>query len=285
MKLTEQISFAELSPEYQAFVEKFKPKKTTDDCYTPEEIYDAVAEYVMERYGYKREQLVRPFWPGVDYREFDYPEGCCVCDNPPFSILSQIIVDYNRAGIRYFLFEPYLTALGRRGCAHIITASAIIYENGAEVPSSFCTNLEPGVIARAEPKLAATIKAVSARLRAATVKAVPKYVYPDAVVTSADLGYLAIHDTALTIREEDAFFIRRLDAQQSAGKGQAIFGSGYLLSTRAAAEKAAAEKAAAEKAAAEKAAAEKWRLSARELAIIATLDARCAPAGKEQMKA
>lgn len=30
------------NPEYAAFVEKFKPKKTTDDCYTPENIFDAV---------------------------------------------------------------------------------------------------------------------------------------------------------------------------------------------------------------------------------------------------
>ena len=28
--------------EYKEFVEKFKPKKTTDDCYTPPNIYEAV---------------------------------------------------------------------------------------------------------------------------------------------------------------------------------------------------------------------------------------------------
>ena len=28
--------------DYDAFVEKFKPKKTTDDCYTPPLVYDAV---------------------------------------------------------------------------------------------------------------------------------------------------------------------------------------------------------------------------------------------------
>ena len=30
--------------EYKGFVEKFKPKKTTDDCYTPLLIYEAVKE-------------------------------------------------------------------------------------------------------------------------------------------------------------------------------------------------------------------------------------------------
>lgn len=28
---------------YEEFVEKFKPKKTTDDCYTPPEIYETVS--------------------------------------------------------------------------------------------------------------------------------------------------------------------------------------------------------------------------------------------------
>jgi len=53
--------------------------------------------------------------------------------------------------------------------------------------------------------------------------------------------------------------------------GKTIFGSGFLISERAAAEKAAAEKAAAEKAAAEKAAAERWTLSKREILIIEEL--------------
>ena len=277
-RLTDQISFAEIDPSYSAFVDKFKPKKTTDDCYTPDEIFDVILAYVEERYGITAENILRPFWPGKDYRDIDYPDGCAVVDNPPFSILSQIINDYNKSGIRYFLFEPYLTALGRRGCTHIITASSIVYANGAEVPSSFCTNMEPGVLARADPKLAADIKKVSDRLRAAKTRSVPKYDYPVNVLTSADLGYMASHETELTIYENDAYFVRQLDAQKSAGKKHGIFGSGYLLSSKAAAEKAAAEKAAAEKAAAEKAAAEKWRLSLRELEIIATLDARSASA-------
>lgn len=28
--------------DYDSFLEKFKPKKTTDDCYTPANIYEAV---------------------------------------------------------------------------------------------------------------------------------------------------------------------------------------------------------------------------------------------------
>lgn len=29
---------------YEKFVEKFKPKKTTDDCYTPPEVYKLIKD-------------------------------------------------------------------------------------------------------------------------------------------------------------------------------------------------------------------------------------------------
>ena len=74
------------SKNYDEFVEKFKPKKTTDDCYTPPEIYEAIKEWVYLRYGINPEDTVRPFWPGADYKSFDYSEDSIVLDNPPFSI-------------------------------------------------------------------------------------------------------------------------------------------------------------------------------------------------------
>ena len=36
---------------YEELVESAKPKLTTDDCYTPENIYNVVRDYVAERYG------------------------------------------------------------------------------------------------------------------------------------------------------------------------------------------------------------------------------------------
>lgn len=39
-----QITMGEVTPEYQAFVDKLKRKLTTDDCYTPPLVYEAVAE-------------------------------------------------------------------------------------------------------------------------------------------------------------------------------------------------------------------------------------------------
>ena len=90
----------ELFEDYEGFVEKFKPKKTTDDCYTPPEIYDVVADYVSERFGIDRADMVRPFYPGGDFESFDYPDGCCVVDNPPFSILQRIKRFYRDNGIK-----------------------------------------------------------------------------------------------------------------------------------------------------------------------------------------
>lgn len=37
--------------DYLGFVEKFQPKKTTDDCYTPAPVYDAVLGWAAREYG------------------------------------------------------------------------------------------------------------------------------------------------------------------------------------------------------------------------------------------
>ncbi|WP_288842806.1 hypothetical protein [uncultured Megasphaera sp.] len=36
---------------YEEFVEKFKPKKTTDDCYTPPDVYEIIKAYALEKNG------------------------------------------------------------------------------------------------------------------------------------------------------------------------------------------------------------------------------------------
>ena len=54
------------SKTYEEFVEKFKPKKTTDDCYTPSEIYEVIKDWVCKRYNIDPENVIRPFWPGGD---------------------------------------------------------------------------------------------------------------------------------------------------------------------------------------------------------------------------
>ena len=121
------------SPEYEAFVDKFRPKLTTDDCYTPPEVYDVIRDWVLTEYGLEHVQIVRPFWPGGNYEQFEYPDGCLVLDNPPFSILTKICRYYLDRGIRFFLFAPSLTCLCGSSVAtrmnHIVCDSNIIYEN------------------------------------------------------------------------------------------------------------------------------------------------------------
>ena len=70
--------------DYEGFTEKFKPKKTTDDCYTPPAIYEAVLGWLKsQEYISDDNEIIRPFYPGNDYQAFDYADGCVVVDNPP----------------------------------------------------------------------------------------------------------------------------------------------------------------------------------------------------------
>ena len=71
--------------DYEGFCEKFKPRKTTDDCYTPANVYEAVKAWAVKEYSLQGREVVRPFWPGKEYDCFDYPDGCVVIDNPPLS--------------------------------------------------------------------------------------------------------------------------------------------------------------------------------------------------------
>ena len=148
---------------YEEFVDKFKPKKTTDDCYTPPAVYQAVLDYVMETYQIPEgTQVIRPFFPGGDYENAEYPEGCIVIDNPPFSIFAKIVDFYLKNDIKFFLFAPSLTTLGtvvkRPGTSFVHTNINIIYENGADISTSFTTNLSPEVFYTTAPILHHKIK-------------------------------------------------------------------------------------------------------------------------------
>ena len=256
---------------YEEFVEKFKPKKTTDDCYTPPLVYDAVKDWACAEYDIDPEKIVRPFWPGGDYEEFDYPDGCVVLDNPPFSILAKICEYYLDRGISFFLFAPSLTALsGRKICMrmnHIICDAEIEYENGAIVRTAFVTNLGGDVVMQTAPTLGEAVNNAVKELRKEKVRSLPKYDYPDHVVTAALMQRYSKYGIEFKVRRKDCVQISAMDAQRE--KGKTIFGSGLLLSDNAAAERAAAERAAAERAAAERA--HRWVLSAREREIISKL--------------
>ena len=263
------------SKTYEEFVEKFKPKLTTDDCMTPQPIYDVVRDWACREYHIDPANIVRPFWPGGDYENFDYPEGCTVLDNPPFSILAKICKFYIDRGIDFFLFAPSLTAFSGKSIVmqmnHLICDAQIEYENGAVVRTAFVTSYGGDIVAQTAPSLGKAINDAVAQLRREKVKTMPKYIYPDNVVTAASLQKLAHYGIDFSVRRGECVNISRLDAQREVKKG--IFGGGLLLSNRAAAERAASERAAAERAAAERAAAERaaarvWELSEREKAIV-----------------
>ena len=259
----EQTSLLE-NPEYAAFVEKFKPKKTADDCYTPPIVYDAIAEWVEGEYKVDRKYFVRPFYPGGDYERYDYPEGCMVVDNPPFSILASIVRFYAERDIRFFLFAPALTLLiHRNDVTHIAAGCDITYHNGAHVKTSFITNMDdPECALRSAPELTAKLNELDKELRGGRRN--PKYQYPNYIVTAAMVQKWSSYGINYKLLHRDARMISALDAQKVVRKS--IFGDGYLLSERAAAERAAAERAAAERAVAEC-----WQLSERELKIVQEL--------------
>ena len=262
----------ELFEDYEGFVEKFKPKKTTDDCYTPQPIYDVILDWVVERYGIDRGKVLRPFYPGGDYERAEYPDGYAVVDNPPFSMLAKIIGFYYERSIPFFLFAPSLTCLSSRAYVtkvnHIVCNANVTYENGAAVRTAFVTNLDTdGTVLESAPDLGDLINAKDAELRRQTVKELPKYTYPDHVITAAKVQWFAAHHTPFKVNRRDCCPIAKLDAMG----GNGIFGGGLLLNERAAAERAAAERAAAERAAARK-----WELSERERKMVELLSRQSA---------
>ena len=252
-------------PDYQSFVAKFEPKKTTDDCYTPENVYTVVKDWAVDRYGLTGAEVLRPFYPGGDYKAVTYDENAVVIDNPPFSIISEICDWYMQNGVRFFLFAPSLTLLGigRGSLNYVACGVSVVFENGANVGISFVTNMGDFAVESA-PDLRGLLEAANDENLRADRKMLPVYSYPANVLTGTMVSYLSSHGVDFRVPRAHLSFTRSLDSQREEGKG--IFGSGFLIS-----EKAAAEKAAAEKAAAKKAAAKEWQLSDREKAIIASL--------------
>ena len=253
---------SEEDEEYQEFLEKFKLKKTTDDCYTPAPVYEKVAQYVAETYNLDPVSFVRPFYPGGDYQNEKYPKGCVVVDNPPFSIMAEILNFYNERGIRFFLFAPTLTLFSSSSCTctALPCSCAVIFENGASVNTSFLTNLEPKHIRlRSAPKLQAMVQEGIDEFAKTLKRSLPKYSYPPYIITSTFVGILSRLGIEFSVPVRESESISGLDAQKPSGK--AIFGKGYIVSEAVKAEREKAER--------EKA--ERWELSEREKMIIKKL--------------
>ena len=243
---------------YGDFVDKFKQKLTTDDCYTPPEVYDIVRDFVNEKVApLAGRKIIRPFFPGGNYEDLSqYPRGCVVLDNPPFSIYSKIVRFYLDNGIDFFLFGPSLTLLVANADVCFVVANIpVVYENGAVVSTGFVTNMVPGIRIWVECTMREKVIEVQK-----SANEQEKYNLPENVVTSARLGKICARNVELKIDAKDCKYVHDLDGMKEIGKK--LYGGGFLLNSAA----AAAAAAAAEKEA------NTIVLSDRERAIIAEMD-------------
>jgi hypothetical protein len=154
-----------------------------------------------------------------------------VVDNPPFSILASIIDWYNERGIRYFLFGPQLTLLGTAAgrCTCLAVGVQITYANGAEVNTSFVTNMEDkDIVARADARLYKSVDAANLSQFEGEKKRMPRYTWPKEVIMSPFLHRCAQYGLDFELRKNECQLIEELEQQREVGK--AIFGKGYLVS-------------------------------------------------------
>ena len=251
MKKTDKLN------DYDAFVENFKPKRTTDDCYTPPAVYEAVKGWAVKEFNIAPDRpIVRPFYPGGDYEHYNYPPGCVVIDNPPFSILAKIKRFYTEHGIQFFLFAPSLTLLSSsvEGITHILTGRTITYENGAKVNTAFVTNLPSPNVLMTAPDLAQLIKEADAQRPKAEL---PVLDFPANVITAARLNKIASL-VSFEVPRTEARFVRTIGTAR-----KALYGGGLLISSAKAAKAAKAAKTAKYA---------KYELTPEEQAIVADLD-------------
>ena len=214
-----------LFDDYDGFLGKFKVKKTTDDCYTPPEVYNCIIKYVNEKCNIGNREIIRPFYPGNDYKDVDYPTNCVVIDNPPFSIISEITRFYIERDVSFFLFAPHLTLFSSdQNLTAIVCGADIVYENGAIVKTSFLTNMLGNIRIVGDVELYKSLTTIVKPPKAN----LPKYQYPENVLTVSMVHALVLRGVSLQINNDECALVRRLDSQKK--HKRAIFGSGFLLS-------------------------------------------------------
>lgn len=156
------------------------------------------------------------------------------------------------------MFCPHLTAFGSDiDCTHIIASADITYENGAVIKTAFVSNLFGDVKIIGDSALHLKFKELQRNNKAS----LPKYKYPDNIITVSKISYCVEKGISLTFDKKDVKHCRRMDAQKKHGKG--LFGSGFIASDKAAAA-----------AAAENDTIIIWELSEREKKIIKSLGAQ-----------
>lgn len=229
--------------EYLDFLKKFEAKKTTDDCYTPADVYQAVLNYAHKKFDLAGKEIMRPFIPNGDYQAEAYADNAVVIDNPPFSRISEICKFYLDKGVKFFLFAPHLTLFCVNiKAAHVVCGADVTYDNGAKVSTSFISNMfDDDIAVITAPELFDELSRIDKSKRKAKVK----YRYPDNLVTVSSMRRLVRCGINKHYKWSKIHFTRQLDAQKPLKK--AIYGAGYLISDTAARQKADEERAAMQK--------------------------------------
>jgi len=222
--------------DYESFIAKFSDNpKTTDDCYTPQDVYEAVVKYVGTIVDLSDKLILRPFFPGGDYEHSDYPENGIVIDNPPFSIYTKCCAFYSMHRIPFFLFGPGLTiASCCKYCTAVIVADQITFENGAKVKCNFASNLYGDTIITTAPLLNELITACPSQNQKANL---PKFRYPDEVLDVSAMQTICRGGIEFAVKRDECKIIKDLDWHP---KGGGLFGEHFLLSTERGKEKEAA---------------------------------------------
>ena len=216
--------------EYNEFTEKFKPKLTTDDCYTPPAVYKVVADYVIDTYKVKESDFVRPFYPGGDYQKENYTKDSIVVDNPPFSIYDEIINFYIDNNIKFFLFGPMLTLFRRKHkqLTYILVNCGIVYQNGATIKTAFATNLDnTGAFIKTSHELTKKINNVNNTIK--EVKQLTEYEYPKNLMGSTDIIRDTMHKEDLIIYRDECEIVTYLNNNNNNNKTK-MFGNKLIVS-------------------------------------------------------
>jgi hypothetical protein len=197
---------------YDAFLDKFEDKKTTDDCYTPKEVMDIILDYVNKKYSLNGKKIIRPFYPNGDYESIDYTDEMVVIDNPPFSIITKICKYYIKNNVKFFLFCPHLTAFTSDiDCTHIIASADITYENGATIKTAFVSNIFGDIKIIGDADLHQKFKEIQLRNKIN----LPKYEYPNNIITVSKVSYCVEKGINLTFDKKDLKHYSGMDAQKS----------------------------------------------------------------------
>ena len=212
--------------DYDSFIAKFAENpRTTDECWTPKDVYEAVVRYVGTVADLTGKEILRPFYPGGDYINAEYPDNGVVIDNPPFSMFIKIVRFYSENNIPFFLFGPGMTIFSAcRWCTAVVINEVVEFTNGAKVRLNFASNLYGDLLAVTAGKLGRAIAACPSQ----NVKAnLPIYDYPAALVSVSDMQIIAKGAEDFAIRRDEAVIVKSLDNHPK-GKG-ALFGKHLLL--------------------------------------------------------